>query len=69
MPAGKARKSDRPFDFADASLKEPLSTALFYFAGHGSTETTGGHLLSSDSKSGDEGIALNEAMPISTSED
>jgi hypothetical protein len=36
--------------------------ALFYFAGHGHIETTGGYLLASDSKSGDEGIPLSEIL-------
>src|SRR3972149_4497124 len=31
-------------------------TALFYFAGHGHIEATGGYLLASDSRSGDEGL-------------
>jgi hypothetical protein len=37
-------------------------TALFYFAGHGHIEATGGYLLASDSKSGDDGIALNDVL-------
>jgi hypothetical protein len=37
-------------------------TALFYFAGHGHIESTGGYLLASDSRSGDEGIALNDVL-------
>jgi hypothetical protein len=37
-------------------------TALFYFAGHGHIEATGGYLLASDSRSGDEGIALNDVL-------
>lgn len=36
--------------------------ALFYFAGHGHIEATGGYLLASDSKSGDEGIALHDVL-------
>lgn len=36
--------------------------ALFYFAGHGHIEATGGYLLPSDSKSGDDGIALNDVL-------
>lgn len=35
---------------------------LLYFAGHGYTEDTGGYLCSSDSKSGDDGIALQDVM-------
>jgi hypothetical protein len=36
--------------------------ALFYFAGHGHIEATGGYLLTSDSKAGDEGIPLNDVL-------
>lgn len=37
-------------------------TALFYFAGHGHLETTGGYLLATDSGRGDEGVALGEIL-------
>ncbi len=37
-------------------------TALFYFSGHGHIEATGGYLLASDSKTGDEGIPLNDIL-------
>lgn len=36
--------------------------ALFYFAGHGCIEETGGYLLASDSSRGDEGVSLNEIL-------
>src|SRR5438128_11896388 len=36
--------------------------ALFYFAGHGHIEITGGYLLASDSKTGDEGIPLGDLV-------
>ena len=36
--------------------------ALFYFAGHGHIETTGGYLLTSDAKRGDEGVSLSEIL-------
>jgi hypothetical protein len=36
--------------------------ALFYFAGHGHIESTGGYLLASDSKSGDEGVPLGDVL-------
>lgn len=36
--------------------------ALFYFAGHGHIESTGGYLLASDSSRGDEGVALSEIL-------
>jgi hypothetical protein len=37
-------------------------TALFYFAGHGHIETTGGYLVTSDARAGDEGISLSEVL-------
>jgi len=36
--------------------------ALFYFAGHGHIESTGGYLLASDSLSGDEGVPLSDVL-------
>jgi hypothetical protein len=43
--------------FADDS-----ETALFYFSGHGHIEVTGGYLLASDSRTGDEGIPLGDIL-------
>jgi hypothetical protein len=39
-----------------------VETALFYFAGHGYIETTGGYLQASDCKRGDEGVPLNDVL-------
>ena len=39
-------------------------TALFYFAGHGHIETTGGYILASDSKTGDDGLPLSEVVAL-----
>ncbi|GAA0587175.1 caspase family protein [Rhizomicrobium electricum] len=36
--------------------------ALFYFAGHGCVEDTGGYLCAGDSDTGDDGIALNDVI-------
>jgi len=44
-------------------------TALLYFAGHGHIETTGGYLLSSDSKTGDEGIPLGDVLTFANHSD
>ena len=48
------------------SIEKLFSTeadiALFYFAGHGHIETTGGYLLASDSRRGDEGVSLNDIL-------
>jgi hypothetical protein len=45
--------------FADDS-----EIALFYFAGHGYIEDTGGFLCASDSENGDDGLALAEVMAL-----
>jgi hypothetical protein len=36
--------------------------ALFYFAGHGHIEATGGYVLTSDSKTGDDGVPLGDVL-------
>lgn len=38
--------------------------ALFYFAGHGHIEATGGYLCSSDVKTGNDGVSLLEIMTM-----
>ncbi|HEU4791756.1 MAG TPA: caspase family protein [Flavobacterium sp.] len=38
--------------------------ALFYFAGHGHIEATGGYLLASDAKRGDDGLSLNDVLVL-----
>src|ERR1022692_2379327 len=38
--------------------------ALFYFAGHGYIEDTGGFLCASDCETGDDGLALAEVMTL-----
>jgi hypothetical protein len=38
--------------------------ALFYFAGHGHIETTGGYLCASDSERGDDGLALGDLLTL-----
>jgi len=38
--------------------------ALFYFAGHGHIEVTGGYLLATDSRRGDEGVSLSEILTL-----
>lgn len=45
-------------------FSDDSEVALFYFAGHGFVETTGGYLCSSDSKSGDDGLSLAEVMTL-----
>lgn len=43
-------------------FKDDSEIALFYFAGHGHIETTGGYILASDSQRGDEGVSLEEIL-------
>jgi hypothetical protein len=38
--------------------------ALFYFAGHGHTEATGGYLCASDAQTGDDGLPLSEVLTL-----
>lgn len=48
--------------FADDS-----DVALFFFAGHGYLESTGGYLCASDCKTGDDGFSLAELMTLANS--
>jgi Caspase domain len=41
--------------------------ALFYFAGHGYIETTGGYLCGGDCQTGDDGLALQDIMVFANS--
>jgi hypothetical protein len=55
-----------------ADLKEEIRAlfgddseiALFFFAGHGHIESTGGYLCGSDCKTGDDGLALAEVLTL-----
>lgn len=49
-------------DNIEELFKKDADVALFYFAGHGHIESSGGYILASDSKRGDEGIALSEIL-------
>lgn len=43
---------------------QPAETALFYFAGHGHIEATGGYLLGTDARRGDEGLSLADVLKL-----
>jgi len=43
-------------------FKGDSDIALFYFSGHGHIEATGGYILASDSKEGDEGVSLGDVL-------
>lgn len=51
-------------DQIEKLFKDGDEIALFYFAGHGHIEATGGYLLTSDSKRGDEGVSLSEILTL-----
>ncbi|MGQ4514874.1 caspase family protein [Streptomyces sp. DW26H14] len=54
-------------DLKDAVRKlfaDDSDIALFYFAGHGYIEDTGGFLCASDCETGDDGLALAEVMTL-----
>ncbi len=67
MTASAAREIIERGELKDA-VKKLFSTkaevALFYFAGHGHIESTGGYLLASDAKRGDDGLSLNEVLVL-----
>ena len=46
----------------DDLFKGDGEVALFYFAGHGHLEATGGYLCAGDCKSGHDGVALSDIM-------
>jgi hypothetical protein len=45
---------------------DDAAIALFYFAGHGYIEETGGFLCAGDCKTGDDGLSLHEVMTFAT---
>ena len=51
-------------NFVTELYKDPNEIALFYFSGHGYIEDTGGYLITSDCKDGDDGFPMNELMQI-----
>lgn len=51
-------------DYVEKLFSDDSEIALFYFAGHGHIESTGGYLLTSDSQRGDEGVSLTEILVL-----
>jgi uncharacterized caspase-like protein len=43
---------------------DDTDVSLFYFAGHGYIESTGGYLCAGDCKTGDDGLPLSEIMSL-----
>ncbi len=67
ITASSSRESVERGELKDAVEKlftTQAEIALFYFAGHGHIETTGGYLLASDARRGDEGLSLNEVLVL-----
>lgn len=65
-PAQSVRKKNLK-DAVRELFADDSEIALFYFAGHGYIEDTGGFLCSSDSETGDDGLALSEVMTFANS--
>lgn len=51
-------------DRIEELFKADAEIALLYFAGHGHIEATGGYLLATDSRRGDEGVSLSEILTL-----
>lgn len=51
-------------DSVKALFADDSEIALFYFAGHGHIETTGGYLLTCECKSGDDGLPLDDVLTL-----
>ena len=49
-------------DSIEDLFNRDLDVALFYFAGHGYIEPSGGYIMASDSKRGDDGIPLSDIL-------
>lgn len=45
-------------------FKKKADVSLFYFAGHGHIEATGGYLLTTDAQRGDEGLSLADVLML-----
>jgi Caspase domain len=49
-------------DHVEELFSDDSEIALFYFAGHGHIEATGGYLLASDCRRGDDGLSLSDVL-------
>lgn len=67
LTASSAKESLERGEIKDAISKlfsTKAEVALLYFAGHGHIENTGGYLLGSDAKRGDDGVSLNDILVL-----
>lgn len=70
MTGTSATQVVRKRDLKDAARElfaDDAEIALFYFAGHGYIEDTGGFLCASDAETGDDGLSLQELMTLANS--
>ena len=51
-------------DLVTELFKDDCEIALLFFAGHGHIESTGGYLITSECKDGDDGLAMNDILEI-----
>nr|WP_321351878.1 caspase family protein [uncultured Methanoregula sp.] len=51
-------------DITDLFKDNNDEVALFYFSGHGHLEATGGYLVTSDAKDGDDGFSMSELLTL-----
>lgn len=51
-------------DAIEELFKGDSDIALFFFAGHGHIESTGGYILASDATRGDDGVSLSEVLAL-----
>lgn len=65
-PTETVKRGDLKDQISDL-FKADADIALFYFAGHGHIEATGGYLLTSEASRGDEGVSLTEILTIANS--
>ncbi len=49
-------------DSIEELFKKDMDVVLFYFAGHGYIESSGGYIIASDSDRGDNGISLSDIL-------
>lgn len=54
-------------DAIEELFKTECSVALFYFAGHGHIDASGGYILATDSARGTDGIPLNDVLTFANS--
>ena len=66
LGTGKANRVDRHElkDHVEELFGSEVEIALFYFAGHGHLEATGGYLVATDSRRGDEGLSLGDVVAL-----